>query len=143
MLVKQSEAFRIFVCGVNLTVFTQCSMESKKFHLGFFLQLYVIVYFGCREEVKDVYFFGCTSDTVHTPDSLHQPGRVPRRIVIDDDIGTMQVYTFCQNLGRNDDIIIILFLTFIIGIEISFKQGHFIIPIVALYGQYAVESVFS
>ena len=60
---------------------------------------------------------GSRADTVHTTYALHQARSIPRRIVIDDDIRAMQVYTLCQHVCCEDDVIVVLLL-FPVGIEI-------------------------
>ena len=43
------------------------------------------------------------ADAVHTPDPLLDPHRIPRQIVVDDDVGELQVQTFATGIGRNEN----------------------------------------
>ena len=42
------------------------------------------------------------TDTVHTPDALFNPHRIPGQIVVDDDVGELQVQTLTTGIGRNE-----------------------------------------
>ena len=59
------------------------------------------------------------TDTVHTANALHQSGGVPRGIVVDNHIGAVQIDTFGQHIGGDDDVVP-HGVAGIVGIEVLF-----------------------
>ena len=63
-------------------------------------------------------FFDGT-DTVDTTDALHKACGIPRRIVIEDYVCTVEVDTFGENFGGYDSVVFIaLLILWIVGIEV-------------------------
>ena len=62
---------------------------------------------------------GGGTDTVHTANALHESGGVPRRVVVDDDVGAVQVDAFGQHVAGDDDVIVVALLLIIIGVEVG------------------------
>ena len=60
-----------------------------------------------REKVVNMHFLGVRTYTVDTSDALHQSCGVPRCVVVEDNIGTMQVHAFGKHFGGNDDVIVV------------------------------------
>ena len=102
-------------------------MERLQFRVCFADKLYLGVTFRTRHEVVDVDKRLFAADTVHTSYALHQAGRVPRGVIVQDDIGPVQVHSLCQHLGRDDHIIVVLPFSFVIGVEVLFYRVlHFV-----------------
>ena len=68
------------------------------------------------------------TDSIDTSDALHKPGRIPRRIVVDNDIGAMQVNTFSKNIRGEDDVYRIE-LDFGVSIKILLNKFHHLVSI--------------
>ena len=51
-----------------------------------------------KYEVDCPYSLGL-ANTIHTADSLFQPHRVPREVVVDNDVGELQIQTFTTCIG--------------------------------------------
>ena len=66
--------------------------------------------------------FGFGADTVDTSDALHEAGGVPWGVVVDDDVGTVQVDAFGKDIGGDDDIVSLLVDGFV-GIEVLSYVG--------------------
>ena len=94
-------------------------MESEEFHFGFFLQLDVIIDFGGWEKVENVDRLCWTADTVDTTDTLHEPCRVPRGVIVDNNIGPMKIHSFGKDLGGDDNIEVVFLFSFIVSIKIG------------------------
>ena len=95
-------------------------MESLYLDERVLIELYLLVALlrWIEHEVIDI--VGGGTDTVYTSDALHESRGVPWRVVVDDDIGAMQVDAFCQDIGSDDDVIIVLALAVVVGIEVFF-----------------------
>ena len=93
-------------------------MEALQFDEGVAVKMYFLV--ALRRWIKHIVVNAIChrTDTVHTTDALHQSGGVPWGIVIDDDVGTMQVDTLGKNIGSYHDVIFVA-LFGIVGIEAS------------------------
>ena len=63
--------------------------------------------------------FGGRADAVHTANTLHQARGIPRAIVIDDDVGAVQVDALGQHVASDDDIVVVAVLALIVGIEVG------------------------
>ena len=74
----------------------------------------------CREEVEHIYLLMFSANSIDTADTLHDPCRVPRKVIINQCIGPMKVDTFGKNIGGDQDIVSIIFLVGIFGIEAVF-----------------------
>ena len=116
-----------FLFWENLAILAKKDMEGLQLRMRLANQLYLCITFSTWHEVIDIYKWLLTSDTVYTPYTLHQTCWVPRCIIVQNDIGTVEVYTFSQYLCCNDDIVIVLPDTFVIGIKVLFnRMFHFV-----------------
>ena len=50
---------------------------------------------------------------------MHQASGIPWAVIVDDDIGTVQVDTLCQHIACDDDVIVIALLLFVVGIKVG------------------------
>ena len=86
------------------------------------------------------------TDTVDTTDALHQTGRVPRCVVVENNIGAMQVDTFGKYLCGNDDVeIVLLHLTrflSIVGIKVLADGLFHLVTIASCNLQHAIAFSF-
>ena len=94
-------------------------METLQLDEGVFLQADDGVARVGRIEHIVVDGFGGAADTVHTANALHQARGVPRTVVVDDDIGTMQVDAFGQHIAGDDDVIVVALLFLVVGVEVG------------------------
>ena len=92
-------------------------------------QLNLRIAFCTWHEVIDIDKRLFTADTVYTTYALHQASGVPRSIIVQNNIGTVEVHTFSQDLCCNDNIVVILPDTFVIGIEIFLNRMFHLITI--------------
>ena len=95
-------------------------MEALQFDEGVFLQADDGITRVGRIEHIVVNRVGGGADTVHTADSLHQSGGVPRTVVVDNHIGPMQVDALGQHIGGDDDIIVVVPFFLILCIKVGF-----------------------
>ena len=107
-------------------------MKALQLDKGVLVQLYLMVALLRRIEHIIVDVRGSRADTVHTAYALHQPCRVPRRIVIYNHVGSVQVDTLGQYIGGEDDIISLFIMR---GIGIKIVLYHLVKP-VAISGRH-------
>ena len=91
-------------------------MEALQLDEGVAIEMNLLVALHRRIEHVVVYLVCHRTDTVDTTDALHQSGSVPWRIVVDDDVGTMQIDTFGKHIRGNHDVEFIRLLG-IVGIK--------------------------
>src|SRR3989344_406763 len=92
-----------FVFSKQMRVATKQGKERVNFCLGRFPELDLIVGLFSREKVKGVDFIKFSINTVNATDSLHHASRIPREIIVYDDIRTMQVYAFRQDFRTDQN----------------------------------------
>ena len=94
-------------------------MEGLELHDGLLLQLNIVIDAGGGIKVVDV-DTGCGgADAIDAADALHQARGIPRRVVIDDDIGAMEIHALCEHFGGDEDIEIMATLARVVGIEVG------------------------
>ena len=91
-------------------------MEALQLDEGVAIEMNLLVALHRRIEHVVVYLVCHRTDTVDTTDALHQSGSIPWRIVVDDNIGTMQIDTFGKHIRSNHDVEFIRLLS-IVGIK--------------------------
>ena len=91
-------------------------MEALQLDEGVAIEMNLLVALHRRIEHVVVYLVCHRTDTVYTTNALHQSGSVPWRIVVDDDVGTMQIDTFGKHIRGNHDVEFIRLLG-IVGIK--------------------------
>ena len=96
-------------------------MESLQFFQNPFFQWHLLLTLCSREEVKYINAVKLRTNTVDTTDTLHDTGRVPRKVIVHKDIGTMQVDTFCQYIGSDKKIVFIIVFIFEFRIKTIFN----------------------
>src|SRR5690606_33375788 len=84
-------------------ILTEHVMERLYFRLDVIFEVQMAARLCRREEVKDVDMPVLSSDTVHTSNALENAGRIPGQVIVDDDVGSVQVDTFCQDIGCYQD----------------------------------------
>ena len=103
--VKHLELPQNLCTRIDLGILAKGGMKPLQFDKGIVIQLDLIVsLFGWVKHIV-VDMIGHRSDTVHTTNALYQSGCVPRRVVIDNHVGAMQVDAFRQDIGSQDNII--------------------------------------
>ena len=117
----------LLVLGEYLAILAKERVERLQFSIGFLHQLYLRISLRTRHKVIDINIFCRGTNTVDATDALHQPGGIPRRIIVQDAVGTMQVDTFGKHLRCHNHLIVVLPLTIIVGIKVgSYGIFHFI-----------------
>src|SRR5690606_430850 len=103
---------------IYLRILTKSRMKTLQLNQRIVVKFYFFISLLRRVEVVVVNNTSNTSNSIYTSNSLHKSCCIPRRVIVYNYIGSMKVYTFCQNIGSDDDIVIILFLTNIVGIKV-------------------------
>ena len=98
-------------------------MESLQLHDGLLFQFDVVVHAGGRVEVVYVYAGSDTADAVDAANALHEASGIPRRIVIHDDVGAVEVDAFGKDFRGKEDVVIVGVLG-VVGVEIRLHKGH-------------------
>ena len=99
-------------------------MEHLNLAQSDLIEMQLAVALTGRVEDIVVDMFGDGANTVYTADALHETCAVPRCIVIDDDVGAMEVDALGEDICCEEDIEIVE-LSLVVGIEIltySLKQ---------------------
>ena len=91
-------------------------MEALQLDEGVAIEMNLLVALHRRIEHIVVYLVCHRTDTVDTTDTLHQSGSIPWRIVVNDDVGTMQIDTFSKHIRGYHDVEFIRLLG-IVGIK--------------------------
>ena len=94
--------------------------EGVDFRFGCFLELDEVVAFVGREKVVGVNLVELGVHAVDAPNTLDKARGIPRDVVIDDDVGAVEVHAFGKNLRGDEDAVIILG-TKCLGVEV---RGH-------------------
>ena len=81
----------------------------RNFHTGFHpvFELNIIIQCHIGPVVDQLDLFIFAADTVNTPETLNQPHRVPVDVVVDQIVAVLQVLTFRNTVGGNQNINII------------------------------------
>ena len=125
VFVEQAEGVGLFFGGVDLAVFAEGGVEGLELDEGFFLQLDLGVDFGGGEEVVDVNFGGGGADAVDATDALHEAGGVPGGVVVEDDVGAVEIDAFGEDFGGDEDVVVVgLFGGGDVGVEVGADSGH-------------------
>ena len=119
-----------FLTRVYLGILAKGGMEALQLDEGIAVEMNLLVALRRRIEHIVVDTIRHRTDTVYTTDALHQSGGVPWGIVIDDDVGTMQVDTLGKHIGSDDDVVIIA-LFGIVGVE---ALANHLLPGIAVAG---------
>lgn len=99
-------------------------MEHLNLTKGYLVETQLPVTLPGRVEDVVVDMLGDGTYTVYTTDALHESRAIPWRIVIDDDVGAMEVDTLGEDIGSEDNVVFVE-LRLVVGVEIlpdSFKQ---------------------
>ena len=136
---KQAKVLDFLGLGVNLAVLAERGVECLQLHDRLLLQLDVVVHFGGRVEVVDVDARGECANAVDAPDALHEPGGVPRRVVVHDDIRPVEVDAFGKDFRGEQDVELIGLLDCrYVGVKVGADIGHPFLPCMGINGQDAV-----
>ena len=92
--------------------------EGVDFRLGSFAELDEVVALVGREKVVGVNLVELGVHAVDAPDALNEARGIPRNVVIDDDIGAVEVHAFGENFGGDQDAVIVLG-AICLGVEIG------------------------
>jgi hypothetical protein len=76
--------------------------------LGGLAKLYQVVALVGREKVIGVNLVELRIHAVDASDTLNEAGGIPRDVVIDDHVGTVEVHTLGQDFGGDQDAVVIL-----------------------------------
>ena len=103
--VEQCELLYNFLSRIDLRIFAERGMEALQFYQSILIELYFLISLTGRIEHIIIDMRCGRTDTVYTSYALHKSCGIPWGIVIDYDIGAMEVYTFCKYIRSQDDII--------------------------------------
>ena len=120
---------RGFGVGEDFAVFPQKGLERLQFYIRFADELDVLIPLGTRHEVVHMDEIRACADTVHASDSLHEACRVPRRVAVQDEVGSVEVHALCQHLRSDDDVIVILPLAREVGAEVGLYDRFHLLPV--------------
>ena len=82
--------------------------EGVDFRLGGFAELDEVVAFFGREKVVGVNRVELGVHAVDAPDALDEARGIPRDVVIDDDVGAVEVHAFGEDFGGDQDAVVVL-----------------------------------
>ena len=97
-------------------------MEGLQFLKDTIFQRHLLCALSCREEIKDIDPVELCTDTVDSPDALHNTSRVPRQIVIDKNICPVKIDTFGQDICCDQQIVPVVTLILVFGIKAIFDS---------------------
>ena len=100
--------FDVLAVGQELGVRAQHFNEGVNLGLGRFAEFDEVVAFLGGEKVKCVNLVELGVHAVDAPDALNEARRIPWDVVIDDDMGTVEIHAFGQNFGGDENAEIIL-----------------------------------
>ena len=141
VLVEEAEVIHLLIGRIDLTVLAEGGMKCLEFNEGLLFQLDVLVHLRGGKEIVDM-DFGCRgADPVDAPDALHEAGGIPRGIVVQDDVGTVQVHAFGKHFGGDDNFVIVQLLgKRHVGIEVRLHFRHAVFARAGVDGEDFLES---
>ena len=107
------------VGGEDAAVFAEEMVEGLELGVGVAHEPNGRIAFAAGHEVVDIDALGGRAETVDATDALHQARGVPRRVVVEDRVGAVQVDALGQHVGGDDDAIVRARCAAVVGVEVG------------------------
>ena len=108
-------------------------METLQFDKGIAVELNLLITLPRGVEHVVVDNVRLAANTVHSSITLHQATGIPRRVVVDNHVRTMQVDALGQHITCDDNIVFVLLHSAVVGIEVG---GNIVALLIAVGGSH-------